>query len=135
MNLSNFGVARGKVQNFKDFPNKDGSHKIFMTIGARNNYKNRDGKTTWQFVPVEAFVSAKQYQETGLGVYALIHEGDEISVGYTVKSGSFEKDSETVYTTSLSVTDVNLEDTRAEVAARLAAKEASAAQPVPAPEQ
>lgn len=141
MNIKNFGVIVGRLtKNPVIFNNSDGSRKVMLTVAAQQNYKNAANERGTDFISLEAFVSNKSQ---GLGVYEYMHSGDMVGLSYTVKSNSYEKNGETVYTQVLQVTDVDLMESkaaqarRAAVAANAAAVDAAAPAapeaPAPAP--
>lgn len=106
MNIRNYGIATGRVT--RDLivnTNKDGSRKVFMTLAVQDNFVNREGKKETQFISFEAFISSKNATN---GVYDCIHKGDKITVQYTVKTGSYDKNGETVYTTTLVPESIDL---------------------------
>lgn len=130
MNIKNYGVIIGRLtKNPTVFTNSDGSRKVMLTVAAQDNFKNAAGERDSQFVNVEAFVSNKS---ANLGVYEYMHKGDMVGIGYTVKSNSYQKNGETVYTQVLQVTDVDLMESKS-AQARRAAVTANAAAVAPAP--
>lgn len=111
MNIKNFGIINGRLTKEPViFTNSDGSKKVMLTVAAQDNFKNAAGERGTQFVNLEAFVSNKS---TGLGVYEYMHKGDMVGLSYTVKSNSYEKNGETIYTQVLQVTDVDLMESKA----------------------
>lgn len=141
MNIKNYGVIIGRLtKDIVVFPNSDGSKKVMLTVAAQDNFKNAAGERGTQFVNLEAFVSN---QSQGLGVYEYMHKGDLVGIGYTVKSNSYEKNGETIYTQVLQVTDVDLMESKSAQARRAAvatnaaavapAADAPAAPAAPAP--
>lgn len=136
MNIKNFGTVIGRLTKEPVvFSNSDGSRKVMLTVATQDNFKNAGGERGTQFVNLEAFVSN---QTQGLGVYDYMHKGDMVGIGFTVKSNSYEKNGETVYSQVLQVTDVDLmesktaQERRAAIAANAAAVAPKDA-PAPAP--
>ena len=136
MNIKNFGTVIGRLTKEPVvFSNSDGSRKVMLTVATQDNFKNAGGERGTQFVNLEAFVSNLT---PGLGVYDSMHKGDMGGIGFTVKSNSYEKNGETVYSQVLQVTDVDLmesktaQERRAAIAANAAAVAPKDA-PAPAP--
>ena len=121
MNLSNYGIADGRLANDVTVKtNKDGSRKAFLTLAVQNNYKSKStGKKEAQFIPMEGFIPAGT---TGNGVYDLIHKGDAITVAYELKSDSFEKDGAMQYRLVVKINQIELKESKAVTDARLAAR-------------
>ena len=139
MNIRNYGVIEGRLTRDPSIiTNKDGSRKVFISIAARDNFKNADGKRGTQFVSLEAFISNKQASN---GVYGYMHKGDMVALHYTVKCFRYTpKDStEEVFGQTLFIQEVDLKDNNkrtdgdAEADAPEAASEAPAAPEAPAP--
>lgn len=111
-NLRNFGVVQGRLaRDPKVLSNKDGSRTVLFTVIAKNNYVSRDGEVGTEAIPLKAFVSAENVNERRTGVYPYLKQGKAVTVGYHVRTESFERDGETVYNTALMVDSVDLSDT------------------------
>ena len=135
MNIRNYGVIEGRLTRDPSIiTNKDGSRKVFISIAARDNFKNADGKRGTQFVSLEAFISNKQASN---GVYGYMHKGDMVALHYTVKSFRYTpKDStEEVFGQTLFIQEVDLKDCnkRTDGDAEGDAPEAAPEAPAPAP--
>lgn len=128
MNIRNFGIATGRLATDPVvFDNKDGSKKVKVKLGIQDNFKSGPDNTKQaRFVEFDAFVSAENAKK-GLGVYDMMHQGDLVSLQYTLQPNSYEKDGKTVYTTNLLVQSVDLLESRATTQARAAKKAAEAA--------
>lgn len=129
MNQRNFGIVEGRLtREPKVFTNSDGSKKVVLTLAARRNYKNNDGKIDSDFVALEAFVSPNT---KGNGVYDYMHKGDLVGAEYTVRTGSYtDKNGEEQYTQVLFVQSVDLKESKNTTQARQNASQ----QGTPAPE-
>lgn len=116
MNLRNFGQVEGRlVRDPKVFENKDGSKKIIVTLAVNNNFKSRDGEVHTQFPSLEAYLSGGK---EGNGPYDYMKKGDLVGFGYSIRTGSYEKDGETIYTQTLLIEDVDLKETKKSKAQR-----------------
>lgn len=117
-NIRNTGTAIGRLtRDPAVFANKDGSHKVMLTLACQDNFKSgADKKRGTNFVSVEAFVPAGK----GTGVYAYMHQGDLVGVEYSVRSSSYTKDGETQYVQSLLVQSVDLMESKKTTEARQA---------------
>lgn len=86
INTRNYGVALGRLtKDVVTFENKDGSKKHVVTLAIRNNFKDKNGETSSQFVDFTGFVAAG----TSAPVYDLIHEGDLVSVTYELRNDNW----------------------------------------------
>jgi single-stranded DNA-binding protein len=133
MNVRNYGVSTGRLtRNPQIFENKDGSRKVLFTIAVQDNFHNRQNQKNSQFLPMEAFISKDSFAKNGLGVYALMHKGDKVTVQYTVKTPSFEKDGQTEYKVSLVPETIDLLESKSVTEARAAANAEAGAQAAPA---
>ena len=126
MNSNNFGLARGRLtRNPAVFTNKDGSRKVKFTLALHDNYIGKDGKRGCQFITFEDFLRADKPDN---GVFDYIHEGDLVSVRYTMKTNTYkDKNNATVYSQVLAAQEVQIEETRRVIEARMARKAAEAA--------
>lgn len=120
-NMRNFGIVTGRLTKDPDFhDNRDGSRKIRFTIAAQNQFADKDGKRGSQFIPLEAFIPAKQ---NGNGVYGYLEQGDLVSCSYTLQNNNYkDKNGEMVYGIVQLVDSVTLLETKASKEARLAAR-------------
>ena len=111
-------------------PNKDGSQRISLAISVSDNFKSRvtdeeranmseaalkridkDGKmyksqriTVTKFLPYDR----QHNQPLNIALYQNLVPGDMVQVAYSVRSGSYVKDGQTVYTTSLEIESLQL---------------------------
>ena len=85
-NLRNYGMIIGHLgREPKTFVNKDGSRKILMSVGVRQNYKNANGEHGTDWVDLEAFIPAN----TNNGVFELLKKGTMVAIAYTVVSNVY----------------------------------------------
>lgn len=125
-NLENYGIISGRlVSDPQIYENADGSRKIRITLAASNNYRNKDGSRSAQFIPLEAFIIANKAKKDN-GVFDLMHIGDKITVSYTVKNNNYTDRStgKPVYGLVLQIENVKLDESKATTAARQEAKAA-----------
>lgn len=95
---TNVVILTGRtVRELEIMPNKNGSKTVLMTL-AVNRGKDRDGKQLVDYIQTKAFV-AKDAKSNGPFDY--IGKGQLISVEAQLRSGSYEKDGKTVYTTDV----------------------------------
>ena len=125
MNIRNFGVAEGRLTRDPYIvENKDGSKKVMLTVAAQNDFKNKDGKRDSQFISLEGFIPAGK----DTGVYTLLHKGDMVGLGYTVRTNNYtDKKGGTVYSQVLFIQTVDLRETKAAAAAHAAGSAAAPA--------
>lgn len=124
-NMRNFGIVTGRLTKDPTFyDNRDGSRKVRFTVAAQDQFTDRDGNRNSQFIPLEAFIPAKQ---EGNGAYAYINQGDLVSCSYTVQNNNYkDRNGETVYGLALLVDGITLLESKASKEARQAAKETPA---------
>lgn len=123
MNTRNFGIVTGRLaQDPVVFDNKDGSKKVKVKLAVADNFKSGpDQVKQTRFVELDGFVNAENAKK-GLGVYGMMHQGDMVSLQYTLQPNSYEKGGETVYVTNLLIQQVDLLESRATTQARAAKK-------------
>lgn len=94
----NIVVLTGRtVRELEIMPNKNGSKTVLMTL-AVNRGKDRDGNQLVDYIQTKAFV-AKDAKSNGPFDY--IGKGQLVSVEAQLRSGSYEKDGKTIYTTDV----------------------------------
>lgn len=124
-NIRNYGIVTGRLT--KDpavYNNNDGSRKIRITVAAQNQYTDSEGNRGSQFIPLEAFIPAKQ---TGNGPYDYLDCGDLVSCSYTIQNNNYrDRNGEMVYGLVLQVDSIALLESKTSKEARLAAKESAA---------
>ena len=81
----------------KIMKNKNGGKTVLMTL-AVNRGKDREGKQLVDYIQVKGFV-AKDAKSNG--PYDYIGKGQLIAIEAQLRSGSYEKDGEMVYTTDV----------------------------------
>lgn len=125
MNIRNFGVAEGRLTRDPYIvENRDGSKKVMLTVAAQNDFKNKDGKRDSAFISLEGFIPAGK----DTGVYTLLHKGDMVGLGYTVRTNNYtDKNGEMVYSQVLFIQTVDLRETKAAAAAHAAGSAAAPA--------
>lgn len=95
---TNIVVLTGRtVRELEIMSNKNGSKTILMTL-AVNRGKDRDGNQLVDYIQTKAFV-AKDAKSNGPFDY--IGKGQLVSVEAQLRSGSYEKDGKTIYTTDV----------------------------------
>ena len=77
--------------------NESGVKTVLMTL-AVNRGKDRDGNQLIDYVPVKGFVSKAAKNN---GPYDYIGKGQLVSIQGKLRSSSYEKDGETIYTTDV----------------------------------
>lgn len=118
-NIRNYGVVTGRLsQDIKVFTNRDGSRKIKFTVAAPNHFTNSNGDYDSQFIPLEAFIPAKQRNN---GPFDYMDKGDLVSCSYTIQNNNYkDKDGEMVYALILLVDNIALLESKTSKEARLA---------------
>lgn len=104
---TNVVILTGRtVRELEIMPNKNGSKTVLMTL-AVNRGKDRDGNQLVDYIQTKAFV-AKDAKSNGPFDY--IGKGQLVSVEAQLRSGSYEKDGKTIYTTDVIINNggVNL---------------------------
>lgn len=95
---NNVVILTGRtVRELEIMPNKNGSKTVLMTL-AVNRGKDRDGNQLVDYIQTKAFV-AKDAKSNGPFDY--IGKGQLVSVEAQLRSGSYEKDGKTIYTTDV----------------------------------
>lgn len=95
---TNVVILTGRtVRELEIMPNKNGSKTVLMTL-AVNRGKDRDGKQLVDYIQTKAFV-AKDAKSNGPFDY--IGKGQLVSIEAQLRSGSYEKDGKTIYTTDV----------------------------------
>ena len=124
-NIRNYGIVTGRLtKDPPDYTNNDGSRKIRFTVAAQDHFTDGGGNRGSQFIPLEAFIPAKQ---TGKGPYDYLDCGDLVSCSYTVQNNNYkDKGGEMVYGLVLLVDSIALLESRTSKEARLAAKDSAA---------
>ena len=117
-NIRNYGVVTGRLsRDITVFENKDGSRKIKFTVAAQNHFTNGQGERDSQFIPLEAFIPAKQQNN---GPYDYLDKGDLVSCSYTIQNNNYkDKDGEMVYALILLVASIALLESHTSKEARL----------------
>lgn len=119
-NALNNGNLTGRLAaDPRAFANKDGSKKVVFTVYVDRAYRNSEGKTISDAIPVEAFVNKTV---DGLGPFGFVHQGDLVAlnthielVPYTAANG------EKVYPTAKIIVDnISFLESRGATNARLA---------------
>lgn len=130
MNTRNFGIVTGRLAaDPVVFDNKDGSKKVKVKLAVQDNFKSGADQTKkTKFVELDAFINADR-AANGLGVYGMMHKGDQVTLQYTLDPNSYEKDGQTVYVTNLLIQNVDLLESKAVTDARAAKNAAEAAAP------
>lgn len=118
-NIRNYGMVTGRLsQDIKVFTNKDGSRKIKFTVAAQDHFTNSRGEYESQFIPLEAFIPAKQRSN---GPFDYLDKGDLVSCSYTIQNNNYkDKDGEMVYALVLLVDSIALLESKTSKEARLA---------------
>lgn len=95
---TNVVILTGRtVRKLEIMPNKNGSKTVLMTL-AVNRGKDRDGNQLVDYIQTKAFV-AKDAKSNGPFDY--IGKGQLVSVEAQLRSGSYEKEGKTIYTTDV----------------------------------
>lgn len=87
MNPNNFGVVVGRMARDAQLlaTNSDGSKRYSLTVAVENNFKNRAGERTAEFISVEKFVGAGKSE----GIIPQLKKGDEVSIAFTVRNNNY----------------------------------------------
>ena len=132
---NNFTVIGRLMSDIKTFDNADGSKKIRFTVAVKDNFRSGVDKTIGtQRIPVEAFLSAENVKNNGLGRYANIHEGDLVGVAGQIVNNDYEKDGVKHYDLVLRIETLEMLEPKTITDARLARKAADAANAANEPE-
>jgi len=117
-NIRNYGIVTGRLtRNPIFYENKDGSRKVKFTVAAQNHFTNEQGERDSQFIPLEAFIPAKQQNN---GPYDYLDKGDLVSCSYSVQNNNYQdKDGQMVYGLVLLVDSIALLESKTSKEARL----------------
>ena len=95
---TNVVILTGRtVRELEIMPNKNGSKTVLMTL-AVNRGKDRDGKQLVDYIQTKAFVATDAKSN---GPFDYIGKGQLVSVEAQLRSGSYEKEGKTIYTTDV----------------------------------
>ncbi len=95
---TNVVILTGRtVRELEIMPNKNGSKTVLMTL-AVNRGKDRDGNQLVDYIQTKAFVTKDAKSN---GPFDYIGKGQLVSVEAQLRSGSYEKDGKTIYTTDV----------------------------------
>lgn len=105
-NIDNNVALTGRVMT-KDlakaiFKNSDGSRKMRFTLAVQDNFTRKNGETSSQSIPVEAFIPASAVKvENGVetyGIYSTLRTGDLVSVAAHLEDNNYtDKGGKPVY--------------------------------------
>jgi len=103
-NERNKGTLIGRLSRVPQiFSNKDGSHKVMMTIAVRDNFKTK-GEFETQFIPVQVFVPSGA---AILESYQALQKGQLVALGTALRTHKYQKDDKTVYETIVAVQSID----------------------------
>lgn len=86
----------------KVFENKDGSKKVFLTVGVGGK-KDKDEKEITNFISTEALIKAGVTNDP----ITKLQVGDLVEIDAELRTSSYEKDGETVHSQSVFITKCN----------------------------
>jgi len=104
----------------KVFTNSDGSKSVHVTVYVDRPYKNADGSRPSDRIQLETFLRAETaFEKTP---FAFMHQGDKVALEFELRSSTYadKATGEVIYSQVAHITDVELLDSRATTAARLA---------------
>ena len=118
-NIRNYGMVTGRLtRDPQVFENRDGSRKIKFTVAAQNHFTNGQGEYDSKFIPLEAFIPAKQQNN---GPFDYLDKGDLVSCSYSVQNNNYKDgNGEMVYGLILLVDNIALLESKTSKEARLA---------------
>lgn len=118
LNPKNFGIAIGRLtRDITRFTNNDGSQKLMIHLAVDNNFLSRDKQRHSQFLDFEAYIPAGREFK----VYDLMHKGSMVELQYSLRSNTYERDGQTVYTQTAQIETVQLLESKSAAEARRAA--------------
>ena len=119
MNVDNFGLVSGRlVSDPQILSNSNGSRKVRLTLAAQNNYKDANNERGAQFLPLEAYIAPDKDPK----VFTMMHQGDHITIHYTVKNNNYtdKNTQQPVYGLTLQIEHVKLNEPKKVTEERLA---------------
>ncbi|MFC4048317.1 single-stranded DNA-binding protein [Actinomadura syzygii] len=127
-NPVNTGTVIGRLaRDVKIFSNQDGSKKVAFTVYADRNYKNAQGETPADAIPVEAFV--RKDTDVDKTPFAMIHRGDLIALDTSLRMDHYtNRAGEEVFELKVNVENIKLLEPKRVTQARLAQRVADAEQ-------
>ncbi|MGP1405088.1 single-stranded DNA-binding protein [Filifactor alocis] len=87
----------------KVFENKDGSKKVFLTVGVGSGKKDKDDKEITNFISTEALIKAGVTNDP----ITKLQVGDLVEIDAELRTSSYEKDGETMHSQSVFITKCN----------------------------
>jgi len=124
MNNRNFGFFEGRLLTDPQYYlTGQGSEIVFLKLGCRRNYVAKgEEEARSDFVEFRGIIPKNTLSH---GIYNLMHQGDLISIMYTLQSGCSEKDGVKTYYQSPLISQVELKEGKKIREARLAERTAT----------
>lgn len=135
MNVNNFFVESGRLT--KDpiiSTNANGTGRVRLTLAVQDNFRSTNDKgekvKQSQFLNMEALISKDKMAAGDIGVYGHMHSGDKITVQGSIRNNDYtDKNSQKVYSLSLFIENVNLEESKSVTDRRMAMRASAADAP------
>ena len=125
LNQKNFGIYEGRLtQDPLFFTTTGGGESVILKAGCRRNFTT-NGATE----PESDFAEFRGYvakNTANHGVYGYLHKGDLVSIQYSLRTGSSEKDGERTYYQSCQIENLDIKESRQVREERLQARAAEA---------
>ena len=135
MNVNNFFVESGRLT--KDpiiSTNANGTGRVRLTLAVQDNFRSTNDKgekvKQSQFLNMEALISKDKMTAGDIGVYGHMHSGDKITVQGSIRNNDYtDKNGQKVYSLSLFIENVNLEESKSVTDRRMAMRASAADAP------
>lgn len=126
LNLRNYGIYEGRLaQDPVFFATAGGGENVILKVGCRRNFTSAGAAE-----PESDFAAFRGYipkTTANHGVYGFLHTGDLVSIQYSLRTGSSEKDGERTYYQSCQVENLEIREGRQVREERYASRNAETA--------
>ena len=123
LNQRNYGIYEGRLaQDPVFFATAGGGENVILKVGCRRNYSFPEPES--DFAEFRGYIPKTTANH---GVYGFLHTGDLVSIQYSLRTGSSEKDRERTYYQSCQVENLEIREGRQVREERYASRNAETA--------
>ena len=126
LNQRNYGIYEGRLaQDPVFFSTAGGAESVILKVGCRRNYTSKGAdEPESDFAEFRGYIPANNASH---GVYGFLHTGDLVSIQYSLRTGSSEKDGERTYYQSCQIENLEIKEGRQVREERYASRNAAEA--------
>ena len=126
LNQKNFGIYEGRLASEPVyFSTAGGAETVILKVGCRRNFTSRgSSEPESDFAEFRAFIPKAN---AGHGIYGYLHTGDLVSIQYSLRTGSTEKDGVRNFYQSCQIENLDIKEGRQVREERHAARTAESA--------